>query len=155
MIRSLWSAATGMQAQQIAVDTISNNISNINTTGYKTSQNEFKTLLYQELQAKTTSANGDTKPINSQVGLGVRNSSITTIFTQGSFFESTNNFAFAIQGDGFFGIKGQDGNTYYTRNGNFQLGLGTSGGLELSTTDGERVLDTEGKPIIFDKTMKK
>jgi len=153
MIRSLWSAATGMQAQQIAVDTISNNISNINTTGYKTSQNEFKTLLYQELQAKTTSANGDTKPINSQVGLGVRNSSITTIFTQGSFFESTNNFAFAIQGDGFFGIKGQDGNTYYTRNGNFQLSLGTSGGLELSTTDGERVLDTEGKPIIFDKTM--
>ena len=96
MIRSLWSAATGMQAQQTAVDTISNNISNINTTGYKTSQNEFKSLLYQELQTKTTSANGDAKPINSQVGLGVRPSSITTIFTQGSFYESTNNFAFAV-----------------------------------------------------------
>lgn len=152
MIRSLWSAATGMQAQQTAVDTISNNISNINTTGYKTSQNEFKSLLYQELQSKTTSANGDTKPINSQVGLGVRSSSITTIFTQGSFYESTNNFAFAIEGQGFFGIQGQDGNTYYTRNGNFQVSIGKNG-LELTTTDGERVLDTTGKPITFDKDM--
>jgi len=148
MIRSLWSAATGMQAQQIAVDTISNNISNINTTGYKTSQNEFKSLLYQELQSKTTSANGETKPINSQVGLGVRSSSITTIFTQGSFFESTNNFAFAISGDGFFGVKGADGNTYYTRNGNFQVSL-QGNGLALTTTDGEPVLDTNGKPITF------
>jgi len=152
MIRSLWSAATGMQAQQTAVDTISHNIANINTTGYKTSQNEFKSLLYQELQSKTTSANGDPKPINSQVGLGVRSSSITTIFTQGSFYESTNNFAFAIEGQGFFAIQGQDGNTYYTRNGNFQVSIG-KGGLELTTTDGERVLDTTGKPITFDSDM--
>ena len=59
MVRSLWSAATGMKSQQTAVDTISNNISNINTAGYKTSQNEFKSLLYQELQTRTTSANGE------------------------------------------------------------------------------------------------
>lgn len=149
MIRSLWSAATGMQAQQTAVDTISNNISNINTTGYKTSQNEFKSLLYQELQTKTTSKNGDAKPINSQVGLGVRASSITTIFTQGSFYESTNPFAFAISGDGFFGVQGKDGNTYYTRNGNFQMAIGSKG-LELTTTEGEPVLDTKGKPIILE-----
>ena len=146
MIRSLWSAATGMQAQQTAVDTISNNISNINTTGYKTSQNEFKSLLYQRLQTETTSANGETKPINSQVGLGVRSSSITTIFTQGSFYESTNNFAFAISGDGFFGVQGKDGQTYYTRNGNFQLAI-ASDGLALTTTEGEPILDTTGKPI--------
>ena len=152
MIRSLWSAATGMQAQQTAVDTIANNISNINTTGFKTSQNEFKSLLYQELQSKTTSANGEPKPINSQVGLGVRSSSITTVFTQGAFLESTNNFAFAISGEGFFAIKGEDGGTYYTRNGNFQLAIG-SNGLALTTTDGEPVLDTNGKPIVFDKNM--
>ena len=152
MVRSLWSAATGMIAQQTAVDTISNNISNINTNGYKTSQNEFKSLLYQELQTKTTSANGETKPINSQVGLGVRNSSITTIFTQGSFYESTNNFAFAIEGDGFFAVQGKDGNTYYTRNGNFQLSTDTNG-LTLCTTDGEPVLDTNGKKITFNKNM--
>ena len=152
MIRSLWSAATGMQAQQIAVDTISNNIANINTAGYKTSQNEFKSLLYQELQSKTTSANGDEKPINSQVGLGVRSSSITTMFTQGAFLESTNDFAFAISGDGFFGIQGGDGNTYYTRNGNFQLAIAKNG-LALTTTDGEPVLDTKGQPIVFSNEM--
>lgn len=152
MIRSLWSAATGMQAQQTAVDTISNNISNINTTGYKTSQNEFKSLLYQNLQTKTTSANGDAKPIASQVGLGVRSSSITTIFTQGSFYESTSNFAFAISGDGFFGVQGKDGQTYYTRNGNFQLSI-ASDGLALTTSEGEPVLDTKGKPIKLEKGL--
>lgn len=150
MIRSLWSGATGMIAQQTAVDTISNNIANINTTGYKTNRNEFKSLLYQELQAKTTTANGDPKPINSQVGLGVRNSSITTIFTQGSFYESTNNFAFAIDGQGFFGVKGEDGQTYYTRNGNFNVSLAAGGKMALCNSDGNPVLDTKGNPIIFD-----
>lgn len=152
MVRSLWSAATGMIAQQTAVDTISNNIANINTTGYKTSQNEFKSLLYQELQTRTTSANGETKPIDSQVGLGVRSSSVTTIFTQGSFYESTSNTAFAIDGEGFFGVKGADGNTYYTRNGNFVVAKGPNG-LMLTTTDGNPVLDTAGKPIVFPKDL--
>lgn len=152
MVRSLWSAATGMQAQQIQVDTIANNISNINTTGYKTNQNEFKSLLYQELQTKSTSANGDDKPIASQVGLGVRAASITTMFTQGAFFESTDNFDFAISGDGFFAVKGNDGKTYYTRNGNFQLSIGTNG-LTLTNTDGEPVLDTKGQPITFPKDI--
>lgn len=152
MVRSLWSAATGMIAQQTAVDTISNNISNINTNGYKTSQNEFKSLLYQELQTETTSANGETKPINSQVGLGVRSSSITTIFRQGNFYESSNNFAFAIDGDGFFAVKGNDGSTYYTRNGNFQLSIGAKG-LTLTDSEGNPVLDTKGRAIVFDKNM--
>lgn len=152
MVRSLWSAATGMLAQQTAVDTISNNIANVNTAGFKTSQNEFKSLLYQELQTKTTTANGDTKPIDSQVGLGVRSSSITTIFRQGAFLESSNNFAFAINGDGFFAVNTPDGKTAYTRNGNFNVSLGTKG-LELTDADGNPVLDTTGKPIIFDKDM--
>ena len=62
MVRSLWTAATGMIAQQTNVDTIANNLANVNTTGYKTQVNEFKSLLYQNIQTKTTSANGDTKP---------------------------------------------------------------------------------------------
>lgn len=152
MVRSLWSAATGMIAQQTAVDTISNNIANINTTGYKTSQNEFKSLLYQELQSKTTSANGEQKPIESQVGLGVRNSSITTMFTQGSLYDSTSETAFAINGDGFFAVKGHDGNTYYTRNGNFQLST-SQNGLTLCTSDGDPVLDTKGNKITFTRDM--
>ena len=73
MVRSLWTAATGMIAQQTNVDTIANNLANVNTTGYKTQVNEFKSLLYQNIQTKTTSANGDTKPGSAQVGLGVRN----------------------------------------------------------------------------------
>ena len=72
MMRALWSAASGMISQQTNVDTISNNISNVNTTGFKTEQAEFKSLLYQTIQTRTTTANGATKPISAQVGLGTR-----------------------------------------------------------------------------------
>lgn len=83
MVRSLWTGATGMIAQQLNVDNISNNLANVNTTGYKSEAMEFKSLLYQTVQTKTTTANGENKPIGAEVGLGVRNSSITSIFTQG------------------------------------------------------------------------
>lgn len=149
MVRSLWTAATGMIAQQTNVDTISNNVANVNTTGYKTQTAEFKTLLYQNLQTKTTTANGEEKPIPAEVGLGVRNSSIATSFKQGSFLASESDTAFAISGDGFFAVKGVDGNTYYTRNGNFTYAVG-SNGMMLTTTDGLPVLDSTGKEIVFD-----
>ena len=84
MMRALWSAASGMIAQQTNVDTISNNIANVNTTGYKTEKTEFKSLLYQNLQARTTTANGANKPIPAQVGLGTRVASNTSMFTQGA-----------------------------------------------------------------------
>ncbi|MBQ8245879.1 MAG: flagellar hook-basal body protein [Lachnospiraceae bacterium] len=150
MVRSLWTAASGMIAQQNNVDTIANNLANVNTNGYKTEVAEFKSLLYQEINAKSTSANSEQKPIPSQVGLGVRNSAITSIFTQGSFYDSSNDLAFAINGDGFFGVQGQDGNTYYTRNGNFVLATDTKG-LALTTTDGLKVLDSKGKPIVLNE----
>ncbi|MBQ9699896.1 MAG: flagellar basal-body rod protein FlgG, partial [Lachnospiraceae bacterium] len=82
MMRSLWTAASGMTSQQTNVDVIANNLSNINTIGYKSETAQFKTLLYQTIQSKTTSANGETKPVGAQVGLGTRNASITTDFTQ-------------------------------------------------------------------------
>ena len=72
MMRSLWTAASGMIVQQTNVDTISNNLANVNTTGYKSEKTEFKSLLYQTLQARTTTANGEQKPIAAQVGLGTR-----------------------------------------------------------------------------------
>lgn len=152
MVRSLWTAASGMIAQQNNVDTIANNLANVNTTGYKTEVAEFKSLLYQDIQSKTTSGNGETKPVSAQVGLGVRNSSVTSRFTQGSFYESTNDLAFAVNGDGFFGIKGQDGNTYYTKNGDFHLA--TYGkGLALTTSDGNLVLDSNGKEIVLSQDI--
>lgn len=148
MVRSLWTAATGMIAQQTNLDTIANNLANVNTQGYKTQVNEFKTLLYQTLQTETTSANGEQKPISAQVGLGTRNSAISTIFKQGSMIASESDTAFALDGKGFFGVRGEDGNTYYTRNGNFLFTLAANGNM-LATTDGNPVLSTTGQPIIL------
>lgn len=147
MVRSLWTAATGMNAQQTNVDTIANNLANVNTVGYKTQAAQFKSLLYQTLQTKTTTANGDPKPTTSQVGLGVRNSSINSIFTQGSLLASNSDTAFAVEGDGFFSIQGADGNTYYTRNGDFTWATNGDGGVILTNTDGLPVLSSTGRTI--------
>lgn len=148
MVRSLWTAATGMIAQQVNLDTIANNLSNVNTTGYKTEVNEFKTLLYQTLQTRTTTANGAQKPTSAQVGLGTRNSAITSIFKEGNLINSDSETSFAIDGKGFFAVRGEDGNTYYTRNGNLKFTIATNGNM-LATTDGLPVLDTAGQPIIL------
>ena len=148
MVRSLWTAATGMIAQQVNIDTIANNLANVNTTGYKTEVNEFKSLLYQNLQRKTTTADGRPKPTSAQVGLGVRNASITALYNkQGPLLSSEKDTNFAIDGKGFFAVQGADGNTYYTRNGNFDWALGDNGSHMLTTSDGLPVLDTQGRPI--------
>lgn len=148
MVRSLWTAATGMIAQQTNIDTIANNLANVNTQGYKTQVNEFKTLLYQTLQTRTTTANGAQKPTSAQVGLGVRNSAISTIFKEGNLYASESDTDFAIDGKGFFAVRGKDGNTYYTRNGNFKFTLATNGNM-LANSDGLPVLSTAGQPIIL------
>lgn len=152
MLRSLWTAASGMTAQQLNVDTIANNLANVNTTGYKSESAEFKSLLYQNLQSKTTSANGENKPVGAQVGLGVRNSSITSSYRQGSYLASDSNFDFAVSGAGFFGVTQNDGTLAYTRNGNFYVSQGTEGAM-LCTSEGYPVMSTEGTPIIFDAAM--
>lgn len=137
-----------MLAQQVNLDTIANNLSNVNTQGYQAQVNEFKSLLYQTIQTKTTSANGDRKPVGAQVGLGVRNSAISTNFREGNMLSSDSNTAFAIEGKGFFAVRGADGNTYYTRNGNFTFTLASEGNM-LATTDGLPVVSTTGQPIIL------
>lgn len=147
MMRSLWSAASGMISQQTAVDTISNNLANVNTVGYKNEKAEFKSLLYQTLQTRTTSANGGEKPIPAQVGLGTRTASITSSFKQGSMLESQSDTAFAIDGDGFFAVRGADGQTYYTRNGDFKLSVNGDNSLTLVTSDGYAVQDSNGNDI--------
>ena len=120
MMRSLYTAATGMIAQQTNLDTISNNLSNVNTTGYKTERTEFKSLLYQTLQTKTTTANGANKPVGAQVGLGTRVAATMSNYTQGAREETEIPTDFALEGKGFFAVRGVDGQTYYTRNGNWQ-----------------------------------
>ncbi len=140
-----------MLAQQTNLDTIAHNLSNVNTQGYKTQVNEFKTLLYQTLQTRTTTANGAQKPTSAQVGLGTRNSAISSIFREGNMIASDSETSFAIDGKGFFAVRGQDGNTYYTRNGNLKFTLATNGNM-LATTDGLPVLDSAGQPIILNNT---
>ncbi len=147
MMRALWSAASGMIAQQTNVDTISNNLANVNTTGYKTQRAEFKSLLYQNLQTRTTTANGEDKPVDAQVGLGTRIAATNTFYTQGNMQASENDTDFAIEGKGFFSVRGDDGNTYYTRNGSFFWAIGPRG-TTLCNSDGYPVLDSNGNEIV-------
>lgn len=148
MMRALWSAASGMISQQTNVDTISNNLANVNTTGFKNDKAEFKSLLYQTIQTKTTTANGNRKPVGAQVGLGTRLAAITTDFSQGAITASESPTAFAIEGNGFFAVRGGDGEIYYTKNGDFKWSMGTTG-VTLATSDGLAVLDTNGNPIVL------
>ena len=118
MMRALYTAATGMIAEQTNLDTISNNLSNVNTTGFKQERTEFKSLLYQTLNTKTTSANGEQKPVGAQVGLGTRVAATTSLYTQGTMSDTESETDFALEGDGFFAVRGMDGQTYYTHNSN-------------------------------------
>lgn len=147
MMRALYTAATGMIAEQTNVDTIANNLANVNTTGYKTERAEFKSLLYQTIQTKTTSANGEEKPIGAQAGLGVRVAATASLYTEGSLYETGNLTDFAIDGAGFFAVRAYDGGTYFTRNGNFTWTLDANGNTILATNDGYPVLDTTGNVI--------
>lgn len=147
MMRALYTAATGMIAEQTNVDTIANNLSNVNTYGYKKERTEFKSLLYQTIQTRTTSANGDQKPVDAQVGLGTRVAATTSMYTQGSLTQTENATDFAIDGPGFFAVRAIDGQTYYTRNGAFTWSQTADGNTILADASGNAVLDTNGNTI--------
>lgn len=151
MMRSLWTAASGMRAQQVNVDTIANNVANINTIGYKTQQASFKSLLYQNLQSKSTNNAGENKPVPAEVGLGTRVSAITSTFKQGNLTATEDAFSMAIEGDGFFQIRMINGEVQYTRDGAFSISP-TAGGNMLCTADGNPVLDANGNTIVLPNT---
>lgn len=151
MLRSLWTAASGMKAQQTNVDTIANNLANINTTGYKSERVEFQSLLYQTIQGTTYNSEGDVKPVPAQVGLGVKSGAITSNFTQGAYQASDGLFDFAIDGDGFFQVQLPDGNIGYTRNGALKMAVDTDG-MTLATADGYPVLDVDGNKVTVDSS---
>jgi len=121
MIRSLFSGRTGMTGQQLQLDTIANNLANVNTSGFKKSRAQFEDIYYQELRAMgTETVDGGRVPAGIQVGLGVRPTSVQKIFTQGSLIETGNELDFAIEGAGFFKVV-RDGQDYFTRAGTFSL----------------------------------
>jgi len=122
MIRSLYTAATGMKANQLYVDNISNNLANVNTTAYKKSKMEFEDLLYQTLvEPGSGNAEGARNPAGLQVGLGVKAISSQKIFTQGNLTQTENPLDVTIQGNGFFQIMMPDGKVAYSRDGSFQV----------------------------------
>jgi flagellar basal-body rod protein FlgG len=121
MIRGLFTAASGMIAQQMMVDTISNNLANVNTTGFKRQRVDFQDLLYQTLrQAGSEVAAGFEVPSGIQVGHGVRPVATRQIFSVGNFQNTENPLDLAIDADGFFQILMPDGTTAYSRDGSFQ-----------------------------------
>jgi flagellar basal-body rod protein FlgG len=122
MIRALFSAASGMTAQQMNVDNIANNLANANTAGYKARRVQFQDLLYQNVMQPGASASAQTVlPAGLQLGMGTRPSSNEIIFTQGSFSETDNPLDVVIQGSGFFQVLQPSGQMAYTRDGEFQL----------------------------------
>ena len=122
MIRALWTSATGMQAQALNLDVISNNLANVNTSGFKKSRAEFQDLLYETIKPAGTSSSQDSQvPTGIQIGHGARPSTVLKIFTQGDMENTNNELDLAIEGDGFFKIIQPNGETAYTRDGAFKL----------------------------------
>jgi flagellar basal-body rod protein FlgG len=121
MMRALFTAASGMEAQQFNMDTISNNLANVNTTGFRGNQARFQDLVYQQLRAPGTPVGPSMIPVGQEVGLGVKVGSSEKVFTQGNPVQTGNPLDLAIQGDGFFQVTMPDGTTAYTRDGSFKL----------------------------------
>ncbi|GHD57190.1 flagellar basal-body rod protein FlgG [Jeongeupia chitinilytica] len=122
MIRSLWTAKTGMDAMQMNVDVISNNLANVNTNGFKRQRAVFEDLLYVNLRQPGASTSQQTQlPTGLQLGTGVKPVGTARIFTQGNLQLTDGSLDMAINGQGFFQISLPDGNTAYTRDGSFQV----------------------------------
>jgi flagellar basal-body rod protein FlgG len=137
MINSLWISKTGMEAQQMQLDVISNNLANVSTNGFKKAHAVFEDLMYQNLrQVGSNTSEQSTLPTGLQIGLGVRTVATSRNFSQGNLQQSNNNLDVAIQGNGFFQVTMPDGTLGYTRDGSFQVDnqgrLVTSGGLLVS-----------------------
>lgn len=144
MIRSLWTGATGMEAQQRNIDIIANNIANVNTTSYKKSQALFQDLLYQKIQTAGSAVNEDIQnPTGIEVGHGVNNVSTRRVFTQGEILQTDQPLDMAISGQGFFQVDLGGGTFGYTRDGAFTLNVDG----EIVTQQGYRLEPAINIPI--------
>lgn len=143
MMRSLWSAASGMTAQQFNIDTISNNLANVNTNGFKKGRANFEDLIYQTMRHPGTPSSINTEyPTGIQVGLGIKTAGTQKMYTQGTPQKTENKLDLAIIGEGFFKVRLNDGKFAFTRNGSFKVDANG----DLVTSDGYYV----EPPIRFD-----
>lgn len=137
MIRSLWTGTTGMNAQQLNIDVIANNLANVSTVGFKKSNTDFQDLLYQTMKVPGSQTSPDTQsPTGILIGLGVKPAAVTKVFTQGDLINTENELDVAIEGDGFLQIELPNGNTAYTR----------AGALKRDS-DG-RITNSDGYPVL-------
>jgi flagellar basal-body rod protein FlgG len=136
MLRALYSAAAGMESQQLNLDVISNNLANVNTTGFKKSKIEFEDLLYQTARAPGSEAGaGNLLPTGIQIGHGSQVVATSRIFTNGELSQTGEPLDMAINGDGFFQVTMPDGSLAYTRAGSFK------------TDSGGRIMTSDGLPV--------
>ena len=139
MLRALYTAATGMIAQQLNLDVIANNLANVNTTAFKKSTAEFQDLMYEIIEEPgTSSSNSGNSPTGIQLGRGVRPAAVGKLFSQGDFQSTGNNLDIGIEGEGFFQLTLPSGETAYTRNGSFKLdetgNMVNADGFEMNPT---------------------
>jgi len=136
VIRALYTAASGMSAQQLNLDTIANNLANSSTTGFRQLRLQFQDMLYQNLVTPGAAQSQTTTAAGLQIGLGTRSAATEVIMTQGELNQTSNPLDIAIEGSGFFQVQRPDGTIAFTRAGQFQLNnQGT-------------IVDTEGDPLI-------
>lgn len=136
MIKSLWTAKTGLEAQQVKMDVVANNLANVSTNGFKASRAVFEDLLYQNMRQPGASASPQGNlPSGMQVGVGVRPVATERLHTQGNLQQTDNSRDLAIEGRGFFQVLMPDGNFAFTRDGSFQVDqfgqMVTAGGYPL------------------------
>ena len=137
MIRSIWTGTTGMNAQQLNIDVIANNLANVSTTGFKKSKADFQDLIYQAMKVPGSQTSADTEsPTGILVGLGVKPAAVTKIFTQGDLIQTDNELDVAIEGNGFLQVEQPNGNTAYTRSG------------AMKRDSNGRVTNSDGYPIL-------
>lgn len=151
MMRSLWTSASGMISQQLNVDTISNNLANVNTNGYKKESAEFKSLLYETMsRANLPAEGGNARPGNLQVGHGVRPVAINRNFSTGILQQTDNPTDLAIEGNGFFVISDRDDRETYSKDGSFRVAVTEDGGYVMVTSDGYPVMTVDDEPLEID-----
>src|SRR6201990_2489136 len=138
MIRALYTAASGMSAQQLNLDTIANNLANSSTAGFRQTRMQFQDMLYQNMVTPGAAQSAQTVSAGLQIGLGTKSAATEVIMTQGDLSQTNNPLDAAIEGSGFFQVQRPDGTIAYTRAGQFHLNnQGT-----LVTTGGDQVLPT-------------
>jgi flagellar basal-body rod protein FlgG len=153
MLRGLWSAATGMAAQQMTIDVIANNLANVSTVGFKKSRSDFQDLMYQTIkQAGSITSAGGQIPVGIHIGMGTMPVGVQKMFMQGDFKETKNELDLAIEGKGFFKVLSNE-EELYTRAGSFKLdsdgNIVTSNGDRLQP---EMTIPSESVSITIDKT---